>query len=152
MASNEMEDELRQDAANDEQQSLSGKEPTSTVASVNNNNPSDGNNNEQAQDVNNNANNRTVSEESETIEENNANTTTTTMTRTKQQTNPLKRLKGSLKSKDKVGKHQPLGRRVSFDPLALLLDASLEGELELVKRTSAEVIKIRFNEPNHCHY
>jgi hypothetical protein len=29
--------------------------------------------------------------------------------------------------------------RVSFDPLALLLDASLEGELELVKRTAAEV-------------
>ena len=30
-------------------------------------------------------------------------------------------------------------RRVSFDPLALLLDASLEGELELVKRTASEV-------------
>ncbi|RXG68390.1 Apoptosis-stimulating of p53 protein 2 [Armadillidium vulgare] len=30
-------------------------------------------------------------------------------------------------------------RRVSFDPLALLLDASLEGELELVKRTATEV-------------
>ena len=30
-------------------------------------------------------------------------------------------------------------RRVSFDPLALLLDASLEGELELVQRTAAEV-------------
>ena len=30
-------------------------------------------------------------------------------------------------------------RRVSFDPLALLLDASLEGELELVKRTAREV-------------
>ena len=30
-------------------------------------------------------------------------------------------------------------RRVSFDPLALLLDASLEGELELVKKTATEV-------------
>ena len=30
-------------------------------------------------------------------------------------------------------------RRVSFDPLALLLDASLEGELELVRRTATEV-------------
>ncbi|KAK7473670.1 hypothetical protein BaRGS_00035067 [Batillaria attramentaria] len=29
--------------------------------------------------------------------------------------------------------------RVSFDPLALLLDASLEGELELVKKSAAEV-------------
>lgn len=32
-----------------------------------------------------------------------------------------------------------LGRRVSFDPLALLLDASLEGELELVKKTAMQV-------------
>lgn len=30
-------------------------------------------------------------------------------------------------------------RGVSFDPLALLLDASLEGELELVKKTAREV-------------
>ncbi|CAL1300948.1 unnamed protein product [Larinioides sclopetarius] len=30
-------------------------------------------------------------------------------------------------------------RRVSFDPLALLLDAALEGELELVKKTANEV-------------
>jgi apoptosis-stimulating of p53 protein 1 len=30
-------------------------------------------------------------------------------------------------------------RRISFDPLALLLDASLEGELELVKKTAREV-------------
>lgn len=33
-----------------------------------------------------------------------------------------------------------LTRRVSFDPLALLLDAALEGELELVKKTASEVI------------
>lgn len=32
-----------------------------------------------------------------------------------------------------------LARRVSFDPLALLLDASLEGELELVKKTAMQV-------------
>ncbi|XP_055533913.1 apoptosis-stimulating of p53 protein 2 [Wyeomyia smithii] len=32
-----------------------------------------------------------------------------------------------------------LARRVSFDPLALLLDASLEGELELVQRTTLQV-------------
>lgn len=32
-----------------------------------------------------------------------------------------------------------LSRRVSFDPLALLLDASLEGELELVKKTATQV-------------
>lgn len=32
-----------------------------------------------------------------------------------------------------------LARRVSFDPLALLLDASLEGELELVQKTALQV-------------
>ncbi|GAB0097618.1 apoptosis-stimulating of p53 protein 1 [Sergentomyia squamirostris] len=32
-----------------------------------------------------------------------------------------------------------LTRRVSFDPLALLLDASLEGELELVRKTAMQV-------------
>lgn len=46
--------------------------------------------------------------------------------------------KGNLKSGvfDALRK----SRRVSFDPLALLLDASLEGELELVKKTALEVI------------
>jgi len=43
--------------------------------------------------------------------------------------------KGNLKSADSQRK----SRRVSFDPLALLLDASLEGELELVKKTALEV-------------
>jgi hypothetical protein len=45
--------------------------------------------------------------------------------------------KGNLKSgtADALRK----SRRVSFDPLALLLDASLEGELELVKKTALEV-------------
>ena len=61
-----------------------------------------------------------------------------------------KRAKGNLKNQlnikdnDQInssnGTH-PLvvSRRVSFDPLALLLDAALEGELELVKRTAKEV-------------
>ncbi len=46
--------------------------------------------------------------------------------------------KGNLKSgtADALRK----SRRVSFDPLALLLDASLEGELELVKKTALEVM------------
>lgn len=48
----------------------------------------------------------------------------------------MRRLKkGNLKTKNS----SKVPRRVSFDPLALLLDASLEGELELVKRTAMEV-------------
>ncbi|KAJ8919580.1 hypothetical protein NQ315_002202 [Exocentrus adspersus] len=43
--------------------------------------------------------------------------------------------KGNLKQTGKPN----LSRRVSFDPLALLLDASLEGELELVKKTATQV-------------
>ncbi|CAL4065168.1 unnamed protein product [Meganyctiphanes norvegica] len=43
--------------------------------------------------------------------------------------------KGNLKTKNS----NRVLRRVSFDPLALLLDASLEGELELVRRTAMEV-------------
>lgn len=43
--------------------------------------------------------------------------------------------KGNLKQTGKSN----LSRRVSFDPLALLLDASLEGELELVKKTAVQV-------------
>ncbi|KAL3265334.1 hypothetical protein HHI36_009542 [Cryptolaemus montrouzieri] len=43
--------------------------------------------------------------------------------------------KGNLKQNGK----QNLSRRVSFDPLALLLDASLEGELELVRKTASQV-------------
>lgn len=43
--------------------------------------------------------------------------------------------KGNLKQTGKT----TLARRVSFDPLALLLDASLEGELELVKKTATQV-------------
>ncbi|XP_013416078.1 apoptosis-stimulating of p53 protein 1 isoform X2 [Lingula anatina] len=39
----------------------------------------------------------------------------------------------------KTGKSVKNSRRVSFDPLALLLDASLEGELDLVKRVTKEV-------------
>lgn len=48
----------------------------------------------------------------------------------------MRRKKGNLKSS--TGKVN-LSRRVSFDPLALLLDASLEGELELVRKTAKEV-------------
>ncbi|XP_066901045.1 apoptosis-stimulating of p53 protein 2 isoform X3 [Halyomorpha halys] len=44
--------------------------------------------------------------------------------------------KGNLKG---GGEKTSLSRRVSFDPLALLLDASLEGELELVARTAGQV-------------
>ncbi|XP_051153725.1 apoptosis-stimulating of p53 protein 2 [Leptopilina boulardi] len=51
-------------------------------------------------------------------------------------TEVTKRKKGNLKIT--IGKAN-LSRRVSFDPLALLLDASLEGELELVKKTAKEV-------------
>ncbi|XP_054710010.1 apoptosis-stimulating of p53 protein 2-like isoform X2 [Uloborus diversus] len=48
----------------------------------------------------------------------------------------LRRMKkGNLKSEGSMRN----SRRVSFDPLALLLDAALEGELELVKKTAKEV-------------
>ncbi|KAL3874549.1 hypothetical protein ACJMK2_037540 [Sinanodonta woodiana] len=50
--------------------------------------------------------------------------------------------KTNLKSKNSKGS----GCRVSFDPLALLLDASLEGELELVKRCAEKVENV--SEPN----
>ena len=46
----------------------------------------------------------------------------------------VRRRKGNLKNKDSVKS----SRRVSFDPLALLLDASLEGELELVMTTAKQ--------------
>lgn len=51
--------------------------------------------------------------------------------------NQVLQKKTNLKSKSSSSSR--LSRRVSFDPLALLLDASLEGELDLVKRTAAEV-------------
>ncbi|XP_039312053.1 probable serine/threonine-protein kinase nek3 isoform X3 [Solenopsis invicta] len=53
----------------------------------------------------------------------------------------MRRKKGNLKSSSTGGGGGKvnLSRRVSFDPLALLLDASLEGELELVKKTAKEV-------------
>ncbi|KAK7865306.1 hypothetical protein R5R35_007391 [Gryllus longicercus] len=48
--------------------------------------------------------------------------------------------KGNLKAGGGTkGSGGPGSRRVSFDPLALLLDASLEGELELVRKTAAQV-------------
>ncbi|ODN04324.1 Apoptosis-stimulating of p53 protein 1, partial [Orchesella cincta] len=58
----------------------------------------------------------------------------------------LRRVKKSnFKSNNKD--HMPIGRRVSFDPLALLLDASLEGELDLVVKTAGEVGNVT---PLHC--
>ncbi|CAD5122894.1 DgyrCDS11295 [Dimorphilus gyrociliatus] len=50
--------------------------------------------------------------------------------------NLRRRRRGNLKSIRGFGTKS---RRVSFDPLALLLDASLEGELELVMRSAKEV-------------
>ncbi|XP_039293647.1 apoptosis-stimulating of p53 protein 1 isoform X4 [Nilaparvata lugens] len=47
--------------------------------------------------------------------------------------------KGNLKGGAGGGGGSKQSRRVSFDPLALLLDASLEGELELVVRTAGQV-------------
>lgn len=47
----------------------------------------------------------------------------------------VKRAKSSLSEHGKT----KLARRVSFDPLALLLYASLEGELELVQKTATQV-------------
>lgn len=48
---------------------------------------------------------------------------------------PRRQQRSSLSDNTKV----KLARRVSFDPLALLLDASLEGELELVQKTAMQV-------------
>lgn len=47
----------------------------------------------------------------------------------------VRRQRSALSENGKV----KLTRRVSFDPLALLLDASLEGELELVQKTAMQV-------------
>ncbi|KAK6183377.1 hypothetical protein SNE40_010872 [Patella caerulea] len=50
----------------------------------------------------------------------------------------LKRVRSNLKGNNP----NKSKNRVSFDPLALLLDASLEGELELVKRTASQVTDV----------
>lgn len=47
--------------------------------------------------------------------------------------------KGNLKAAASSKVASGGSRRVSFDPLALLLDASLEGELELVRKTAGQV-------------
>ena len=52
----------------------------------------------------------------------------------------MRNVRGILKAKDAPTNHK---RRVQFDPLALLLDASLEGEIELVKKV---IDKVRFYE------
>lgn len=54
----------------------------------------------------------------------------------------LRRQKSNLK---KEGSRKS-NNRVSFDPLALLLDASLEGELDLVKKVAVQV-----SVPNNSH-
>ncbi|XP_075165812.1 ankyrin-repeat, SH3-domain, and Proline-rich-region containing Protein isoform X2 [Haematobia irritans] len=52
----------------------------------------------------------------------------------------LRSMSAGANSNSTSGNGKPkLTRRVSFDPLALLLDASLEGELELVKKTAMQV-------------
>ena len=48
----------------------------------------------------------------------------------------MRNVRGILKAKDAPTNHK---RRVQFDPLALLLDASLEGEIELVKKVIDKV-------------
>lgn len=52
----------------------------------------------------------------------------------------VRRQRSSMSDNTKV----KLTRRVSFDPLALLLDASLEGELELVQKTASQVLFFNF--------
>ena len=56
---------------------------------------------------------------------------------------PVTRRKTNIKNKNS----QKSSKRVSFDPLALLLDASLEGELELVKTTARQVNDRLFGRP-----
>ncbi|XP_052126750.1 apoptosis-stimulating of p53 protein 1 [Frankliniella occidentalis] len=61
---------------------------------------------------------------------------------TKGESSPLHIVRRAKKGNLKSGKMSVTGsgsRRVSFDPLALLLDASLEGELELVRKTAGQV-------------
>ncbi|RWS30928.1 apoptosis-stimulating of p53 protein 1-like isoform X4, partial [Leptotrombidium deliense] len=59
-------------------------------------------------------------------------------TSSKENVGGVRRTKSNLKNQqNKAGER--ITRRVSFDPLALLLDAALEGELELVKKTAPEV-------------
>lgn len=53
---------------------------------------------------------------------------------------PSTNVESNRKSGLKNHKVSGLTRRVSFDPLALLLDAALEGELELVKKTASQVL------------
>ncbi|VDI09464.1 apoptosis-stimulating of p53 protein 1 [Mytilus galloprovincialis] len=55
-----------------------------------------------------------------------------------EQTTVVRRKKTNLKHANSIKN----ANRVSFDPLALLLDASLEGELELVKRCASQVANV----------
>lgn len=60
-------------------------------------------------------------------------------------------VESSRKSGLKNPKVSGLIRRVSFDPLALLLDAALEGELELVKKTASQVLTLELNSLIYDH-
>ena len=49
---------------------------------------------------------------------------------------------GVLKRKESTGRK--ISRRVSFDPLALLLDSALEGEMDLLKKAISQVLGLIF--------
>ncbi|XP_016984850.2 apoptosis-stimulating of p53 protein 2 isoform X2 [Drosophila rhopaloa] len=68
-----------------------------------------------------------------------ANHTTTSQQETSTSTSATATATTTSNIKERTGGKPKLARRVSFDPLALLLDASLEGELELVKKTAMQV-------------
>ena len=67
---------------------------------------------------------------------------------------PKERSEVESKRKSGLKSHKVSGltRRVSFDPLALLLDAALEGELELVKKTASQVKSFQVNLLIYDHF
>lgn len=75
------------------------------------------------------------SSSSSTVDDTDKSTTSSTNGEESQKHDVVRRTRSSLSENGKV----KLARRVSFDPLALLLDASLEGELELVRKTAMQV-------------
>lgn len=81
------------------------------------------------------------SSNSSTVDETDKSATSSTNGEDNKQHDVVRRTRSSLSENGKV----KLARRVSFDPLALLLDASLEGELELVRKTTMQVSLFPFN-------
>lgn len=75
------------------------------------------------------------SSSSSTVDETDKSATSSTNGEDNHHHDVVRRTRSSLSENGKV----KLARRVSFDPLALLLDASLEGELELVRKTTMQV-------------